>query len=197
MKNLYVIEGTSNSGKTTTSKILNEIPNVEIIEEFMDHPLSPEPSKNIEEELKNQQIFFEIEKERMTLASSLLKSNKIVFMERSYLSILAVSYAFLKLGKYNGYDNAVRIYRNMINQMWYVKPDVTFILTAASSEKLKRNLSRDKILQNKWVNNDFEFYQNEFYDIMTTESKKEFIDTTEKNKDYASECICKLLRLRR
>lgn len=197
MKNLYVIEGTSNSGKTTTSKILNEIPNVEIIEEFMDHPLSPKPSKNIEEELKNQQIFFEIEKERMILASSFLKHDKIVFMERSYLSILAVSYAFLKLGKYNGYDNALRIYREMIDQTWYIKPDVTFILTADPSEKLKRNLSRNKILQNKWIKNDFEFYQNEFYDIMTLESQKEFIDTTGKNKEYASEHICKLLKLRR
>ena len=57
MKNLYVIEGTSNSGKTTTTRILNEIPNVEIIEEFMKHPLSPKPSKNIEEELKKQGIY--------------------------------------------------------------------------------------------------------------------------------------------
>lgn len=197
MKNLYVIEGTSNSGKTTTSKILNEIPNVEVIEEFMNHPLSPKPSKNIEGELKNQQIFLEIEKERMILASSLLKHDKIVFMERSYLSILAVSYAFSKLGKYNGYDNALRIYRDMIKQAWYVEPDITFILTADSSEKLKRNLNRDKILHSKWVKNDFEFYQSEFYDIMTTESRKEFIDTTGKNKEYASECICKRLRLRR
>lgn len=197
MKNLYVIEGTSNSGKTTTSKILSEIPNVEIIEEFMDHPLSPKPSKNIEEELKNQQIFYEIERERMILASSLLKNDKIVFMERSYLSILAVSYAFFKLGKYNGYDNALKIYRNMITQSWYVKPSVTFILTADSSEKIKRNLNRGKILQNNWVKNEFEFYQNEFYDIMPIESHKEFIDTTGRNKEYASECICRSLKLGR
>lgn len=197
MKNLYVIEGTSNSGKTTTSKILQGIPNVEIIEEFMDHPLSPKPSKSIEEELKNQQIFSEIEKERMLLAASLLRDEKIVFMERSYLSILAVSYAFLKLGKYNGYDNALRIYRDMMKQAWYVNPDVTFILTADSNEKLKRNLKRDKILQNNWVKNDFEFYQNEFYDTMSIESRKEFIDTTGKNEEYASECICKKLKLRR
>ena len=163
----------------------------------MDHPLSPKPSKDIEEELKNQQIFLEIEKERMILAASLLKHNKIVFMERSYLSILAVSYAFLKLGKYNGYDNAIRIYKDMINQAWYINPDITFILTADSSEKLKRNLNRDKILQNNWIKNDFEFFQNEFYDIMRIKSRKEFIDTTENSKAYASECICKSLKLRR
>lgn len=197
MENLYVIEGTSNSGKTTTSNILREIPNIEIIEEFMEHPMSPKPSKNIEEELRNQQIFLEIEKERMTLATSLLQRDKMVFMERSYLSILAVSYAFFKLGKYNGYDNALRIYRSMIDQAWYIKPDVTFILTADSSEKLKRNLNRGKVLKNNWVKNDFEFYQNEFYDIMALESRKEFIDTTGKNKEYASECICKALKLRR
>ena len=197
MKNLYLIEGTSNSGKTTTSRILSQIPNVEIIEEFMEHPLSPKPSKNIEEELNNQQIFFEIEKERMISAASLLKQDKIVFMERSYLSILAVSYAFFKLGKYNGYDNAFKIYKDMLNQPWYIKPDITFILTADYNEKLKRNINRNKILQNNWINNNFEFYQNKFYDIMRIESKKEFIDTTEKSKEYASECICKSLKLRR
>lgn len=94
MENLYIIEGTSNSGKTTTSKFLGEISNVEIITEYMEHPSSPKPSKNLEEEFRNQQIFFEIEKERMILASSLLANNKVVFLERSYLSILAVSYAF-------------------------------------------------------------------------------------------------------
>ena len=187
-----MIEGTSNSGKTTTSNILREIPNVEIIEEFMEHPMSPKPSKNIEEELRNQQIFSEIEKERMILAASLLQRDRIVFMERSYLSILAVSYAFFKLDKYNGYDNALRIYRGMIDQAWYIKPDVTFILTANSSEKLKRNLNRGKVLKNNWVKNDFEFY-----DIMELGSRKEFIDTTGKNREYASECICKALKLRR
>lgn len=71
---------------------------------------------------------------------------------------------FLKLGKYNGYDNALRIYRSVIDQ---AKPDVTFILTANSSEKLKRNLNRGKVLKNNCVKNDLEFY-----DIMALRLKK-------------------------
>lgn len=196
MKNIYVIEGTSNSGKTTTSRLLSEIPNVEIISEFMEHPLSPKPSKNLEEELRNQQIFYEIEKERMILASTLLANNKIVFFERSYLSILAVSYAFFKLGKYNCYDNAQEIYNKMIDKEWYIEPDTIYILTASSSEKLKRNLSRNKALKSNWIRNDFEYYQNEFYDIMEVSSNKVFIDTTEHDEEYASKCISKTLKLR-
>lgn len=197
MENLYIIEGTSNSGKTTTSKFLGEISNVEIITEYMEHPSSPKPSKNLEEEFRNQQIFFEIEKERMILASSLLANNKVVFLERSYLSILAVSYAFLKLGKYNGYDNALKIYNKIINEAWYIKPDIIYILTASSSEKLKRNISRDKMLKNNWIRDDFDYYQNEFYDIMSVTSRKVFVDTTEKDEKYASEYISKSLKLRR
>lgn len=195
MKNLYVIEGTSNSGKTTTSNYLSEIPFVSIIPEFMEHPLSPKLSKNLNEELRNQQIFFEIEKERMQLAKSLLLNNRIVFMERSYLSILAVSYAFEKLGKYHSYDNALKLYNSMINKSWFIKPDVIYILTASHDDKVKRNRKRKKELNENWLQEKFEYYQNEFYDTMLLSFDKIVIDTSKEDEDYAAKIITKSLKI--
>lgn len=197
MKNLYVIEGVSNSGKTTTSRYLSEIPNISIIPEFMDHPLSPKSSKSLNEELKNQQIFFEIEKERMKLAKSLLLNNKIVFMERSYLSILAVSYALEKMGKYCSYDNALELYNSMINENWFIKPNVIYILTASYDEKIIRNKNRRKELKENWIQEKFDYYQNEFYDTMLISSNKVVIDTSSKIESYAAEFIIKSLKIRR
>ncbi len=197
MQDLYVIEGTSNSGKTTTSKILNQLPNTSIIKEFMEHPLSPKPAKNLKEELENQKIFFEIEKERMEQARSLLLKNQIVFLERSFLSILSVSYAFEKLEKYYGYTNALNLYNSMINESWYIQPKTIYILTASHEEKIKRNKNREKELNNKWIDEKFEIYQNEFYRIKKVESNKIFIDTSKKEEEYAAKIIQKSLKIRR
>lgn len=197
MQSLYVIEGTSNSGKTTTSKILDTIPNISIIPEFMDHPLSPKPAKNLEEELKNQKIFLEIEKERMEQAKALLLKNQIVFLERSFLSILSVSYALQKLGKYYGYTNALNLYNSMINESWYIHPETIYILTSSYEEKIKRNKTREKELKENWLEEKFEIYQNEFYRMKEVESNKVFIDTSNKQEEYAAKVIQKSLKVRR
>jgi len=197
MNNLYVIEGTSNSGKTTTSKYLSEIPKVSIIPEFMEHPLSPKPSKNLDEELKNQQIFFEIEQERMKLAKSLLLEGRIVFLERSYLSILAVSYAFEKLGKYYSYENALKLYNSMIKKSWFINPEAIFILTTSHDEKVRRNINRRKEIKKSWMQEEFEYYQDEFYDTISVASNKIFIDNSDCNKNYAAEIIIKSLKIGR
>lgn len=197
MQSLYVIEGTSNSGKTTTSKILDTIPNISIIPEFMDHPLSPKPAKNLEEELKNQKIFLEIEKERMEQARILLSKNQIVFLERSFLSILSVSYALQKLGKYYGYTNALNLYNSMINESWYIHPETIYVLTASYEEKIKRNKTREKELKENWVEEKFEIYQNEFYRMKEVQANKVFIDTSNKQEEYAAKVIQKSLKVRR
>lgn len=96
MSNLYVIEGTSNSGKTTTLETLGYEKNIAIFQEFMKNPKAPRPSLTLKEELENQIKFYELEKERIILAKQELLQSKIVFLDRSYISVLAVSYAFEK-----------------------------------------------------------------------------------------------------
>lgn len=197
MERLYIIEGTSNSGKTTTAYNLKQVKNLCIFPEFMEHPLAPSPSKNIEQELENQKKFYQIEKERMIYAKELLLNDHIVFFDRSYLSILAVSYAFEKLNRYKAYDNALNLYNLMIKEEWFIKPEEVFILTASHKDKIERNYSRKKELKENWIKEKFEYYQNEFYDIIELQSRKRIIDTSGKSKDYASRLIIKELKMER
>lgn len=193
MSNLYVIEGTSNSGKTTTLEVLGCEKNIAIFQEFMKNPKAPRPSKTLKEELENQIKFYELEKERMILAKQEMMKNNIVFLDRSYISILAVSYAFEKMGKYNSHENALKQYYKMIAESWYIIPEIVFILTASYEEKLKRNKERTGKLKENWIKETFEYYQKEFYDIIELSSNKMVIDTTDKEKEYAANVIKKIL----
>lgn len=198
MENLYVIEGTSNSGKSTTSQFLRVYSNVVVIPEFSDFSEAPKPSKTLEEEIQNQKIFFEIEKKRMELVKENLHSGKIVFLERNFISILAVSYSFKKLGKYNAFDNANELHQKMKESTWFLEPSSYFFLSASYKEIINRNLTRGKELKKVWLMESFNYYQKQFYDIMGTEMKNScMIDTTNKKSDYASEVIAKKTYLRR
>lgn len=198
MNNLYVIEGTSNSGKSTTCKNLINIHNVLIIPEFMNNPKAPRPSKNLEEELINQKIFLQMEKERILSAKKEIEIGKKVFLERSYLSILAVSYALEKMGKYKAYDNALKLYDYMINSNWFIKPDMYFFLSSSYDECQERNSTRHNQLNKSWIKKEFDFYQKEFYKLISDSiENKIYIDTTGQNLEYASKVIEKTLNLRR
>lgn len=192
MENLYIIEGSSNSGKTTTINYLGNYSNISIFSEFMDHPKRPKSSTNLEEELENQKIFYEIERERMLKAREFI--NKIVFFDRSYLSILAVAYALEKLNKFKSYDHALNLYQSMIKEDWFIKPNKIYVLTSSFEEKLRRNNNRIKRLKSNWIKEEFEFYQNEFYEKIELEFIKIIIDTTGKYKEFAADYIVKELK---
>ncbi len=85
----------------------------------------------------------------------------------------------------------------MINESWYIQPKTIYILTASHEEKIKRNKNREKELNNKWIDEKFEIYQNEFYRIKKVESNKIFIDTSKKEEEYAAKIIQKSLKIRR
>lgn len=197
MKNLYVIEGTSNSGKTTTSNFLKNYSQVLIVPEFSMFPEAPSPSKCLEDELLNQRIFLEIERKRMEYAKKMIEEGKIVFLERDFISILAVCYAFAKIGKYDAFKHAESLYLEMKDSMFFNEPDSYFFLTADHEEILNRNKTREKQLKKEWIKNDFDFYQKEFYDIISIGENKFVIDTTNSEPEYASKVIAKKLNLRR
>ena len=95
-----ILEGVSNTGKTTTCEILKKNKNCIIIPEaadWMSHP--PKSSKSYEEEINNQKLFFEMEKRRMEFAKKLINSGKNVIIDRTVLSTLAIAYANEKMRK--------------------------------------------------------------------------------------------------
>lgn len=106
---IIVVEGPSNSGKTTTCQNMKNYSNCVVIDECMVYEKNPpRPSKNYEQELQNQEFFFEVERRRMKRATTLALEGKNVILDRCALSIVAISYAFEKLGKYSTFKHAMR-----------------------------------------------------------------------------------------
>ena len=106
---IIVVEGPSNSGKTTTCQEMKKYANCVVIDECMIYePNPPRPSKNYEQELANQLFFFEVEKQKIKKATRLALEGKNVILDRCALSTVAISYAFEQLGKYKTFKHAMR-----------------------------------------------------------------------------------------
>ena len=77
---IIVIEGASNSGKTTTCQEIKKYDNCVVIDECMVYePNPPSPSENYEQELANQLFFFYVEKRRMQKATKFALEGKMLF----------------------------------------------------------------------------------------------------------------------
>ena len=97
---IIALEGVSNTGKTSTCNILRKYENCIIIPEAAEWmSSSPKSSKNYEEEIKNQKLFFDMEKKRMEYAKKQANTGKNVIVDRTALSTLAIAYANEKMRK--------------------------------------------------------------------------------------------------
>lgn len=106
---IIVVEGPSNSGKTTTCLNMRNYTNCVVIDECNIYERNhPSPSQNCEQEIQNQLFFFEVEKRRMRKATKLALEGKNVILDRCALSTVAIAYAFEKLGKYPTFQHAMR-----------------------------------------------------------------------------------------
>ena len=106
---IIVVEGPSNSGKTTTCQNIKNYDNCIIIDECMVYERNPpRPSQNYEQEIRNPLFFFEVERRRMRKATVLALEGKNVILDRCALSTVAISYAFERLGKYTTFKHAMR-----------------------------------------------------------------------------------------
>ena len=106
---IIVVEGPSNSGKTTTCQYMKEYLDCVVIDECMVYEkCSPGPSQNYEQEILNQVFFFAVERRRMKKATELALQGKNVILDRCALSTVAISYAFEQMGKYETFQHALR-----------------------------------------------------------------------------------------
>ena len=106
---IIVVEGPSNSGKTTTCQNMKNYADCIVIDECMIYEKNPpRPSQNYEQEIQNQLFFFEVERRRMKKATTLALEGKNVILDRCALSTVAISYAFERLGKYTTFKHAMR-----------------------------------------------------------------------------------------
>ena len=79
---IIVVEGPSNSGKTTTCQNMKNYANCVVIDECMVYEKkSPRPSENYQQEISNQLFFFEVER-RMEKATKFALEGKNVILDR-------------------------------------------------------------------------------------------------------------------
>lgn len=194
---IIVVEGPSNSGKTTTCQGMKKYANCVVIDECMVYESKPpRPSENYEQELANQLFFFEVERRRLTKATKFALEGKNVVLDRCALSTVAISYAFERLGKYRTFGHAIREYEKLLHDPTILIPDEYIFLYTDEDNIIQRNKTRTKELSKHWVDNTFTDFQNEFYEIVSRKiPHSQRISTTGKAKEYVSTIIAQILNV--
>lgn len=194
---IIVVEGPSNSGKTTTCQNMKNYTNCIVIDECMVYEKNaPEPSQSFEQEIQNQLFFFEVERRRMNKATKFALNGKNVILDRCALSTVAISYAFEKLGKYPTFRHAMNQYEKLFNDDTLLKPDEYIFLYANNDSIIQRNKTRGDELSKSWLDSLFTNYQNEFYKTISKKiPNSRRISTVGKDKMYVSRIIAQILNV--
>ena len=188
---IIIIDGVSNSGKTTLCNNLVNKDNilVEEVPKFVrNHPqifngqdMPPLP-RNKEEELENQKFILNAEIERIKMAYYIVNSGKNAILDRSFLSTVAIAHSFDDCKNMSGtYMNALLLlkeYTNFIkNLMLDSKIDYIILVTDTKTVE-ERNNSREKILSKEWIDKELIEKQNNFFVCQTYFINVNLIDTT-------------------
>lgn len=191
--NIVIIDGVSNSGKTTLCKVLTKDENNVLIEEvplfiknhkelFMGKELHGIP-KNKEEEIANQGFLLEAELERVKLAYYIIKSGKNAILDRSFLSTVSVAYSLDDNNLFGGiYINSVKLlreYYHFINDLQLNECIKYIFLITDSNMVKKRNETREKTLSDDWISPKLMNMQNRFFVNQIDICSAKLIDTTD------------------
>lgn len=204
---LIIVDGISNSGKTTLCNslvnedtiLVEEVPKfiANNLEKFGSRMSSTIP-KTIEEEKNNQEIFFQAELERLRIASEIVKSGKNAVLDRSFFSTVAIAFALDKKNSFKGsFDNASKLLREYVNLLnaLFSSNDVYIVILDVDKHRIpERNKKRVKPLSLEWIEDDFLNKQRHFFDIVSGVIKCEKINTTDLEADDINEHIKKRIR---
>jgi thymidylate kinase len=160
---IICIDGPSNTGKTSICRRIAKSHGFAYIKECTEEIKCPNPSRNREEEISNQSFYFDIEKKRMDKALELALSGKNVVLDRSLISVVAIAYAFEKLGKYDTFSHAKSKYIEFLRAT--KRPDFFVFVRADYSDICKRNATKN--LPADWIGKEFTDLQERFNLIMT------------------------------
>ena len=160
---IILIEGISNSGKTTLCNSLKNKANFEIIPEairYLENRLNdcgdnilfvPE---NSNQEVLNQELLFDIEFEKLYDANFLAQKGENVVIDKSAFSILATANAFqssIIQGTYEIAEKFFHEYQKKIARFHLAKPDLSILLKADLETSEERNKNRKHKLLNIWT----------------------------------------------
>ena len=171
---IIIIDGISNSGKTTFCEYLKK-QGYFVIDEaplFMQNhkELGTLPNTvpiSLEQEKNNQVILYNVELERLKLAREKAIKGENVVMDRSFLSTVAVAFALENDLPFKGaykYANelAILYFNELFNINNYAEINFVFF-DVNQSVVFARNKNRDNILDSNWVNENFLMKQRQYF----------------------------------
>ena len=195
---IIVVEGTSNVGKTSLCKSCELCDQFVVIQEairYLENRIKLSQNEimaipnNIEVELLNQELLFDIEFEKLFDANIFCKKEKTVIIDKSIFAIMATAYAFEKYKNFKGaFRNSLVLYRKYMDKakrFGLKLPDKYFLLSVNRKEFEKRNLQRNHILDGEWVDNMIIEKQNKALNscMKFSSSTLHMIDTSGKTKE--------------
>lgn len=205
---IILIEGISNSGKTTLCNSLKNKANFEIIPEairYLENRLNdcgdnilfvPE---NSNQEVLNQELLFDIEFEKLYDANFLAQKGENVVIDKSAFSILATANAFqssIIQGTYEIAEKFFHEYEKKIARFDLAKPDLSILLKADLEISEERNKNRKHKLLNIWTSPITRFKQervleSEFEKI----NNKMILDTSNMSKEEVYKQVIETIKL--
>ncbi|WP_040535343.1 AAA family ATPase [Schleiferilactobacillus shenzhenensis] len=161
---IILVEGISNSGKTTLCKYMRERDGYTVVPEairYLERRLDA-PGDDIlnvpqsrEQEIRNQDILFDLEFEKLFDANYRIKHGQNVVIDKSAYSIVATAYAFRKRGLVpDAYELAEKRFLKFwdkVHEYHLRLPDCNLLLRADAEKSQQRNLSRSHMLRSVWT----------------------------------------------
>lgn len=189
---LIIVDGISNAGKTTLCTtlsndgivLIDEVPKfIEINCEKYGLKLSSTMPQTIEEEKYNQQILFRAEIDRLKMAADIIKNGASAVLDRTFLSTVAIAYAFDNQNPFKGsYAFArelLKEYILQIGELFKEENVLVFFLDVDKDKIQERNLSRTKPLTEDWIDNDFLDKQRNFFKAISSVINCQMINTSD------------------
>ena len=198
---IYVIDGISNSGKTSFCSFLGET-GFYVVEEvpiFIKNnkelgALSNTVPKTLEEEKKNQDILFNAEVERLKVAKSYAEAGKNVVMDRSFLSTVAMAYALEKRLPFKGaYDYSKNLEKHFLSEIDNISKNINIIFVFFDVNRdvlIKRNQTRENFLSTEWIDEEFLKKQNYLFISSAKILNSKVINTSYLSLEEIAKIVC-------
>lgn len=198
---IIIIDGISNSGKTTFCDYLGTIGYkiVEEVPDFIDNNkelgfLSNTIPKTLDEEKNNQNILFNAELLRLKIAKDNAINGKNVIMDRSFLSTVAMAFALEKDLPFKGaYEYSKTLEKKYMEELKRISQfvNISFVFFDVNREVLvERNQKRKKELSLEWIDEEFLNKQKHSFTASAKCLDTILIDTSYKSLDDIAKIVC-------
>lgn len=195
---IILLEGTSNSGKTTLCEHLVNQKGFTLVKEsirYMESRTGLDQTDimtiptDLHQEFLNQELLFDVEFQKLFDANLYSSKGNNVIIDKSIFGILATAYAFeIEKGMAGGFKKSLQLldeFQAKAKRFGLSMPDTIVFLSVNNDAFDNRNKNRSHILSGEWTDKRIIELQNKLLRAILPLSHIAFheIDTTNKSKD--------------